>query len=322
MTSKIKIDKINNNFLKVEFRYDRKTIKKIKMIKGRKYVASGKYWIIPYNKNSLKEFLRLFPDKQIHISSTLKREKNFKKLYKKNIITTYKLNKKVIEKFTKQLKIKGYSKNTQEVYISHIQFFFNYHDKSVTEITDKDIKKYMYYLLERKKCSHSYANQALSAIKFLYKNIFNKTTVIKNITRPKRKKKLPQVLSHNEITSLLNVLTNYKHKSILYITYSGGLRVSEVVKLKLKDIDKQRMLIHIKQSKGYKDRYTILSEAAVNVLNKYIEKYRPNNWLFPGLRRDKHLSIRSAQKIFKKACEKAKIKKDVSIHSLRHYVEC
>ena len=236
----------------------------------------------------------------------------------KNFVKTGKANEKVIKKYKRQLKIKGYSNKTQKVYLTHIQMFFDYNNKKAMAVKEKDIKDYLYYLLKSKKTSPSYVSQALSAIKFLYKNVFHKNSIIKNISRPKRQKKLPVVLNRKEITSIINILSNIKHKAIISLTYSGGLRVSEVVKLKISDIDEDRKLIHIKQSKGKKDRYTILSEKAVKITYNYLEKYRPEKWLFPGLRREKHISTRTAQKVFKKACKKANIKKDVSIHSLRH----
>lgn len=126
------------------------------------------------------------------------------------------------------------------------------------------------------------------------------------------------VLNQNEVFNILNALNNYKHKAVLYLTYSAGLRVSEVVQLMVEDIDSKRMLVHVRQGKGRKDRYTILSREALKILKIYKRKYNPKKWLFYGRDKDKHLSERSVQKIFKKACKKADIKKEVSVHALRH----
>lgn len=111
---------------------------------------------------------------------------------------------------------------------------------------------------------------------------------------------------------------NEKHRALLFVVYSAGLRVSEVVRLKVKDIDSDRMMIHVRQAKGKKDRYTILSEITLSVLRSYFKKVRPDTWLFPGGKEGDHLSERSVQKLFEKACEQADITKDVSVHSLRH----
>ncbi|MDI9512668.1 MAG: tyrosine-type recombinase/integrase [Bacillota bacterium] len=139
-----------------------------------------------------------------------------------------------------------------------------------------------------------------------------------DLERPKKEKKLPEILSKNEISKLLKAVKNLKHKAILYLVYSAGLRVGEVVKLKPTDIDSDRMLIPIIQGKGKKDRYTILSETALSILRQYVKVYKPEHWLFPGQHPDKHLTERSVQKVFDNARIDAKIRKDVSVHNLRH----
>ncbi len=126
------------------------------------------------------------------------------------------------------------------------------------------------------------------------------------------------MLSGEEVFKILLSVTNIKHRAILMLTYSAGLRVGEVVKLRVGDIDGNRKLIHIKGAKGRKDRYTLLSDVAFEALSLYMKAYHLDNWLFAGAKRTKHLSTRSAGKIFSNACEKAGIKKDVSIHCLRH----
>lgn len=139
-----------------------------------------------------------------------------------------------------------------------------------------------------------------------------------DLERPKKEKKLPEILSKNEISKLLKAVKNLKHKAILYLVYSAGLRVGEVVKLKPTDIDSDRMLIPIIQGKGKKDRYTILSETALSILRQYVKVYKPEHWLFPGQHPDKHLTERSVQKVFGNARIDAKIRKNVSVHNLRH----
>ena len=140
--------------------------------------------------------------------------------------------------------------------------------------------------------------------------------------RPKNKKRIPVVLSKDEVKCLINSLVNLKHKTILTLTYSSGLRVSEIVKLKISDIDKERRMIYVRSAKGNKDRYTLLSEKALELVDLYIKAYNitkyKEGWLFPGQDKTKHLTARSVQHIFKKACSKANIKKDVSVHTLRH----
>jgi site-specific recombinase XerD len=126
------------------------------------------------------------------------------------------------------------------------------------------------------------------------------------------------VLSQEEVATILSSVENIKHKAILMLIYSAGLRVGEVVKLKPEDIDSQRMLINVKVAKGRKDRYSLLSESALKTLREYCKEYKPSKWLFSGPDKERHITIRTAQRIFEMACKRAEVKKEVSIHSLRH----
>jgi integrase len=155
----------------------------------------------------------------------------------------------------------------------------------------------------------------------LYNIVFKDPKVVAEVPRPRREHKLPAVLSRNEIINLFNAVTNPKHRLLLMLTYSAGLRVSEIVNLKVENIDYDRGLIYVKNAKGKKDRYTTLSTAVIEELNNYKKVYRPDKWLFPGFDNDKHLSTRTAEKILEKAREKAGITKNATIHTLRHYVE-
>ncbi|MBS4538286.1 site-specific integrase [Clostridium sp. D2Q-11] len=218
----------------------------------------------------------------------------------------------------KQLTLKGFTYKTKRTYIGHIKRFLDYVDKKETELNKQDIEIYMYYLLNNCDCSHSYVNQAISSIKFVYKYVLKKGNVVYELPRPKKEKKLPNVLSEEEVLEILNAVSNYKHKAILYLIYSPGLRIGEVVRLKIDDIDSKRMLIHVKQGKGRKDRYTILSQVSLDMLRKYASIEKPKDWLFPGGKEGTFLTERSVQKVFKNAWKKANINKEASVHTLRH----
>ncbi|WP_212692802.1 site-specific tyrosine recombinase/integron integrase [Vallitalea guaymasensis] len=226
-------------------------------------------------------------------------------------------NDNIIRKYTQELTIQGYSSKTKKCYISHIKRFIDYIKKDIIEITETDVKMYLSYLME-KECSHSYVNQTISSIKFLNEHVLHKLKLTVYVERPKKERKLPNVLSKKEVKSILASLQNNKHKTLLALIYSSGLRVGEVVKLKINDIDSQRMLIKIEQGKGNKDRYVMLSESILLQLRKYYKEYRPNKWLFEGADKDKHITERTVQRIFKNACEKGCVMKKVSVHSLRH----
>jgi site-specific recombinase XerD len=226
-------------------------------------------------------------------------------------------NDNILRKYTQELTIQGYSSKTKKCYINHIKRFNNYINKHIIEITENDVKMYLSYLME-KECSHSYVNQAISSIKFLNEYVLHKSKLTVYIERPKKERKLPNVLSKKEVKSVLTSLKNNKHKTLLALIYSSGLRVGEVVKLKINDVDSQRMLIKIEKGKGNKDRYVMLSESILLQLRRYYKEYRPNKWLFEGADEDKHITERTVQRIFKNACEKGCVTKKVSVHSLRH----
>ena len=216
------------------------------------------------------------------------------------------------------LKLKGYSPKTIKSYMSHTRLFLKYCGKNADLVSDEDINKYLLFLLEEQQTSHSYVNQAVNSLKFLYNNIFKKNQLAISVVRPNRENKLPEVLSQKDVLKILDNVSNIKHKAMLFLTYSAGLRVGEVVRLRVTNIDSDRMLIHVVQGKGRKDRYTVLSQATLEVLREYVKKYKPEKWLFPGDDPSKHITERTVQKVFENTKDKAGIQKKVSVHTLRH----
>ena len=187
------------------------------------------------------------------------------------------------------LKLKGYSSLTISAYMGHILRFFGFIRKQPDQVVNQDIEEYLLSILENKKVSFSYLNQALSAIEFVYKHVMKSNNIYSiNVPRPKKSEKLPDILSKDEIIRLFKEVINVKHRAILMLTYSAGLRVSEVVSLKVMDIDSKRMLIHVRQGKGRKDRYSILSKNALDSLRTYAKEYHPSEWLFPGDQIERH----------------------------------
>ena len=171
--------------------------------------------------------------------------------------------------------------------------------------------------MTQRSLSTSTVNIMVSALKFFYGRILN-IPFVYDIKRPKKDFLLPMVLDKSEIAEILSVVSNQKHKTILMLLYSGGLRVSEVVRLKNEDIDVERGVIHIKRAKGRKDRYTILSERALKELKEYQTHFERSKWVFPSRKPDRHITPRSVQKMFINACKSANIYKKVSVHCLRH----
>ncbi|OGY44261.1 MAG: hypothetical protein A3J62_02935 [Candidatus Buchananbacteria bacterium RIFCSPHIGHO2_02_FULL_38_8] len=218
-----------------------------------------------------------------------------------------------------ELKIRSFSPRTVEAYLYYNQDLLNFCQKGPTEIRESDIKRYIQYLLGERKVANATARLALNAIKFYYLKVKKRRfNYLFAINLPKRPRRLPVVLSKLEVRQLLSVVKNAKHKLILALMYSAGLRVSEVVKLKAEDIDLENKIVWVRQGKGRKDRQSIISEKLVCVLGKLIKNKTVGQYLFPGQKLNTHLSSRSVEKIFSRALNSADIKKRATCHSLRH----
>jgi len=212
------------------------------------------------------------------------------------------------EDLRKELISRKYSYKTVKGYLYYNRDFLNFIDKKPSEINEIDIKDYLLHLAEEKEAATSTLNQAINALKFYYGSMLKKKFVYE-VRRPRKDKKLPDVLSQEEVVRVLTSLENLKHRTLLMLVYASGLRVSEVVKLRVVDIDSDRMLLNIKGAKGRKDRCTMLSRTALETLTEYMGKYKPEKWLFEGAKAGRYLSIRTAQAVFEQAKDKAGIKK-------------
>ena len=216
------------------------------------------------------------------------------------------------------LELRGLSRNTQEIYLSQVRDFSRYFNRSPLHLGEREIKEYLLYLIREKRASYSRVNQCYCALKFLYETTLKRKWVMEKVPCAKRERNLPVVLDREEVEALFSVSRNLKHRAILMLIYSSGLRVSEAARLKVSDIDSKRMVIRIRRGKGKKDRYSILSHVALEALREYWREYRPTEWLFPSRFPGKPLTERSIQRTFKKAKALASINKPVSINTLRH----
>jgi len=219
-------------------------------------------------------------------------------------------NQKIIKICEEKFIYLNYSPRTRDNYMSHIKSFLeSLGDKQIIHCNSNDFQS---YLDSYNFTSVSQQNQVINSIRFLYKEVLNKKYDKVSFKRPRTEKKLPKVIDGDFIKSQLSKIENLKHRAILTLTYSVGLRVSEVVNLKIEDIDSRRMLIHIKNAKGRKDRIVPLSQTVLELLRNYFKEYKPKEYLFNG-QDSLQYSIMSCQKIYKKY-----IDSDSSIHTLRH----
>ncbi len=225
---------------------------------------------------------------------------------------------KLREQMMMDMDLKGFSQPTKTNYIRHIEKFCRYFKASPEVLGEKEIKQYLHFLMMKANMSQSYNSQAYSALKFLYETTLKRDWDGFKIPRSKKSKKLPIVLSREEIKRIFVVTKNLKHRAILMTIYGAGLRISEAANLRVSDIDSNRMQLRIRGGKGNKDRYTLLSKTNLKILREYWNEFRPKEYLFPGIDKNIPINSRTIQKVFKQVIHKAGITKDVTVHTLRH----
>jgi len=238
-------------------------------------------------------------------------------MFPKNAKLPEKLSDYWLNKLDAQMRIRKYSVKTRDVYIYYNKLICRTLQKTPEEIYSDDITEFLALMEKDREYSASAVNLSISAVKFFFTHVL-KSDRINEHQRPQNDRRQPMILSKEEITKMFTIEKNPKHRLLLMLVYSSGLRVSEVVALKKEHIDISRQVIYIRQGKGRKDRSTMLSQKAAQYIKEYYDFYEIEKWVFPGVPQSRHLSIRSAQYIFDKAVKNARINKKISIHGLRH----
>jgi len=222
------------------------------------------------------------------------------------------------KKFINEMKLRNFSPKTIPSYTGALVALAEHYHKSPDKIFEDEIKQYLLFMTETRNLTYSTCNVAVSAFKLFYNDLLGQGDIILKIPPRKTPKRLPVVLSMQEVECLLQVKMNMKHRALLMTTYAAGLRVSEVTRLRVKDLESQRMMIRVDQGKGKKDRYTVFSPRLLEELRRYYVSFRPQEWLFYGADINKPMSRSAAQQIYYKAKKKAGITKGDGIHCLRH----
>jgi site-specific recombinase XerD len=217
-----------------------------------------------------------------------------------------------------ELQRRNYSESTTVCYLRHITEFARHFDRSPAHLGAEEIKQFQLYLVQERKVSWATYIQASAALRFLYVKTLGQAFMAEKIPYPKRPKHLPTVLSQEEITRLLSATRWLKHRALLMTMYGAGLRVSEACRLTIEDIDSSRMVIHVHQAKGNKDRDVMLSPVLLETLRQYWKGSRPKHWLFPGYGPDRPMTTKSVFLMVRRIAARAKITKTVSPHTLRH----
>ena len=311
--------------LMLYFDYDREVIEQIKTIPGARWHSGERCWHVSVLAGPKEKLNRRFAGKlefeDWKIGSLddlavgrlgdlmIERSKEPGNLKETGLVP---------EEFIKTLTLKNYSPNTIRTYKTMLQEFLEYYSHlDPGKITDEQIREYLLYLIEKRDVSVSYQNQSINAIKFYFEHVLGRPVKTYYIQRPRREKKLPGVLSEQEVQLILNNTENLKHKAILSLIYSAGLRRGELINMKPVDIDSKRMYVIIRQGKGNKDRYSILSEKVLELLRKYFIEYHPKEWLFEGQFGGQY-SATSIQNILRDSVSRSGIRKRVTVHTLRH----
>ncbi len=316
----IHIHRIEHDQVSVKLEdFSKEDVGKLRAVGGGKWDPNGKFWRFPCTEEKIRQFAECFPEAEIRMDGLAVSSK---------LSSNEKLIQALDQKLLTTLKLKGYSLKTSKAYRGHVRRYLQNladHLKMKSPGTLKDEKmtsaiidssRTQQYALQLLEQGHSpaYVNQAISALRFLAVEVF------KQPSEPQKEKKLPYVLSEQEVLRVIQAPTNLKHRTMLYLAYASGLRVSEVVRLKVTDIDPERGLLRVRQGKGKKDRHTLLSQTAWDMIQKYVEAERLSNsmWLFPGQHSGSHLHELSLQMVFQEALQTSGIRKQVGIHFLRH----
>lgn len=316
--NEVLIIKKTNGRLKLIFGFNKALTYKIKDMPFHFWDAKNKWWTVPYSDSFLAVLKKTVEDEQLIWNYIEEKVNEESKKPKQNHfdIPNYR---SIPDTYVLKLKELRYSEKTLKTYRNCFEEFINYYNSyEIDKIDETQIIAFLRYLVLERKVSSSYQNQAINAIKFYYERVLRGQRKFYFIDRPHREKTIPVVLSEAEVKDIIQSPTNIKHKAILMVIYSAGLRISECTNLKINDIDSERMQIRIEQGKGRKDRYTLLSVKTLQILRQYFQQYKPKEWLFEGTKPMYPYSTKSIQIIFKDAIKIAGIKKDATVHTLRH----
>ena len=224
------------------------------------------------------------------------------------------LRKKMID----DMVLRGLSERTQQRYVDAVAGLAKFYKRDPDTLGDEEVQRYLLHLRQERGLSASSTNVTLHALRFLFHKTLRREPVTFQLPSAREPSKLPEILSRGEVSRMFAAVDNLKHRALLLTTYATGLRASEVIRLKLTDVDSERMAIRVEQGKGGKDRYTLLSEKLLAELRRYYLAERPKHWLFPSRIGKGTLSHRSASRIFQEAKARVGITKGGGLHSLRH----
>jgi integrase/recombinase XerD len=312
-----------NRRIGVFFDYDRDLSTLLKTVEGAAWSNSLKCWHVPDSQGMVNTLYMLFKGKAFIDYSLIKTEKKVVPVSTTKLPARLKAlsdNEKTrIEEFRKWMTTRRYSKSTIDTYAGMLDYLFRFiKPKESKELDSDDMVRFVNEYVIPRRLSYTFQNQVISAGKLFYHHFYKTDLAVETFKRPRREHRLPNVLSKEEVKAIIQSPGNLKHRAMLSLLYACGLRRSELLNLKPGDIDKQRGILHVRQSKGKKDRIIPISQKIENTLNEYIKYYNPGVYLFEGQIKDEPYSASSLKKVLDEACETAGIIKPVTLHWLRH----
>lgn len=289
----------------VKFKYNREIIRQIRTLKGSKWNPKVRAWYVPFSEENRKELGRIFTSADIPDASKLQQESTRLRAE--------------LDSYTKYLQTKRFSRHTVKSYSEALRLFLEYFkEHKLEELTNDDVNTFLHDYCFKRNLSISWQRLMVNAIKHYYERFKHKKIEVNYLYLPKKDKKLPNVLSKEEVQEILRNAGNLKHKTMLSLIYCCGLRRGELLALKPEHIDTNRNILIIKMAKGRKDRIAPLPAKMIAQLREYWLKYKPKVWLFEGQRAGEPYSEKSIQLVLKQALARTTIKKPVSLHWLRH----
>lgn len=278
----------------------------VRALPGRRWDAKRKVWTAPHPREVVVTLVGALGSQAVWVDSGRSgREED------------------LLEQVRKGLVLRGYSPRTRKVYLGHIRRFV----AACPRVTDPEARMdeilrctraHVMDLVDGRDVSRSYHNQVVSALRFLFEHVFGQPAVALKVPRPRKEQRLPTVLSTSEVMRIVQSVRNPKHRALVMLLYSAGLRAGEVIRLRPGDLDRERGLIRVREGKGNKDRHTLLSKRALHAVDTYLAAFPCETWLFPGAQPQRHLTSRSVQRLVQRAARAAGIDKHVTTHTLRH----
>jgi integrase/recombinase XerD len=303
--------------LAIRFPYDQTLIAVVKKVPGAAFSQSNKCWYVPMRKNLVNEIFQAFRGQAFVDYSAIPGKPSEPAQAKKPTVPSLEISKQV-QAMHEKLSLMGYSTTTHKTYTEHFKLFqLFYPGQPVEDLGETEIRNYLLHLINEKKLSKSTQNQAINAIKFYYEHVLGQSRKVYYLERPMKDRTLPEILSEEEVVRIFDVTRNKKHKLMLMMIYSGGLRRSELLNLRKGDVDTRRHVIFVKGGKGRKDRQTILAKSVAPLVEAYLDEEHPKYWFFEGVNRQQY-SASSLQSIFRRALRDAGIRKEAHLHTLRH----